>query len=72
MDKLKLVEGKFIYTPPTGGKPVGEVPQGWKEPEEVPDLLENGMLDVKEVENGEYCEVTDPDLRDDTDSGDDE
>jgi hypothetical protein len=32
LDKVPAVEGKYVYSPPTGGKPVGLLSEGWSSP----------------------------------------
>jgi hypothetical protein len=69
LDKLPPVEGKYIYNPPAGGKPVGEVPKGWNPPpDSEPENKVGSAVGIMELQNGEALVMADPDLRDDTDS----
>ena len=69
LDKLPPVEGKYIYNPPTGGKPVGEVPKGWNPPPDPePENKVGDAVGITELQSGEALVMVDPDLKDDTDS----
>lgn len=68
----------YVYRPPTGGKPVGLLPCGWErmdedvepEPGARPEPeLDSTATSSKEAVDGD-CHMVDPDLMDDTDSGD--
>jgi hypothetical protein len=68
LDKLKQDEQQYVYMPLTDGKPVGVLPFGWKKPNQD-SVVESGSSADGAL--GEGCHVTDPDLMDDIDSGDD-
>lgn len=68
LDKLPTPEDHYVYTPPTGGKPVGALPEGWMPPPFLKsEQHADGTADNNEPPNGENGVIYDPDLRDDTD-----
>ncbi len=72
LDKLKQDNGKYVYMPPTGGKPVGVLPFGWKKRNEVLEQESDSTATISEGTAGGDRRMIDQDLMDDTDSGDDD
>lgn len=70
LDKLKQDEQQYVYMPPTGGKPVGVLPFGWKKPGQNLEQELDSFVIISDGKLGGDCRVTNPDLMDDTDSGD--
>ena len=69
LDRLPTPEGHYVYTPPTGGKPVGALPEGRTPPPVLGlEKYTDDTTDNKGLLNEEDIVIYDPDLRDDTDS----
>jgi hypothetical protein len=69
LDRLPTPEDHYVYTPPTGGKPVGALPEGWTPPPGLePEQYADDTADNNKLPNGVDGVIYDPDLRDDTDS----
>ena len=71
LGKLKQDKQNYVYMPPTGGKPVGVLPFGWKKPNQDSEQELDSSTTISEGTLGGDCHVTEPDLMDETDSGDD-
>jgi hypothetical protein len=73
LNKLQQEKGSYTYTPPSGGKPVGLIPfrpSGCKKSEQSVEQVLDGTGSSPDGIRDYH--MTDPDLVDDTDSGDDD
>jgi hypothetical protein len=74
LEKLKQEEGNYVYMPPTGGKPVGTLPfrsYGRKKSDQKLEQKSNIVAPLSKGAGSGDSQMMDPDLMDDTDSGDD-